>query len=575
MSQEAESAEPPVTGSQARQLRRDDMFRLLVESIQDYAIFLLDPTGHILTWNEGARRIKGYTADEIIGKHFSIFYPEPEISRGKPEHELELAVAEGRWEDEGWRVRKDGSRFWANVVITTLWDAEGRHVGFSKVTRDLTDRKQAEEERTHLLTLEREARGRTETAIEQLRAIQSITEAALSHLNLEDLLHELLNRISQILGVDTVAVLLIDDNDPNWLVARAAKGLEEEVERGVRLPVGRGFAGRIAGERRPIVLDDVAHADILNPILREKGLCSMLGVPLLVQAQVIGVLHVGSLHYRAFTESETQFLQIVGDRVAMAIDHARLIEAARTARQEAEIAEATVRARDEFLSIAAHELKTPLTSLRLSAQMMLRRFDAGRPLNPAQAQGAVQMIDGQISRLSRLVTQLLETVRLQAGKVDLQRSRSNLTDLVRQLVDQAQSGTSHHEIVFAADEAVPASVDPLRFEQVVTNLLDNAIKYSPDGGRIDVELSRPAMDRVRLAVRDRGLGVAEQHRPHLFERFYQAHGHDYRSGMGLGLYISREIVTMHGGQIHAEFPPDGGTRFVVEIPTGVEQVGVA
>src|SRR4051794_3469865 len=114
-----------------------DLFRLLVDSVRDYAIFLLDSRGYIRSWNTGAQRIKGYTSSEIIGKHFSIFYPATDIRRGKPDYELRVAVEEGRYEEEGWRVRKDGSRFWANVVITALRDATGTLVGFAKVTRDL------------------------------------------------------------------------------------------------------------------------------------------------------------------------------------------------------------------------------------------------------------------------------------------------------------------------------------------------------------------------------------------------------------------------------------------------------
>jgi PAS domain S-box-containing protein len=123
----------------------DVAFRLLVESVQDYAIFLLDPGGYIITWNRGAQRAKGYTAEEIIGKHFSIFYTEPDIRRNHPAYELRVALKDGRYEEEGWRVRKDGTEFWANVVITAVFDDAGRHIGFGKVTRDLTERKRREE----------------------------------------------------------------------------------------------------------------------------------------------------------------------------------------------------------------------------------------------------------------------------------------------------------------------------------------------------------------------------------------------------------------------------------------------
>src|SRR5438874_1224539 len=126
--------------------RSEERFRLMVENVQDYAILMLDPQGYVISWNTGAERIKGYRADEIVGQHFSRFYPAEDIERGKPEHELAVAAEQGHFEDEGWRVRKDGSRFWANVMITALHDESGKLRGFGKVTRDMTERKKIEEE---------------------------------------------------------------------------------------------------------------------------------------------------------------------------------------------------------------------------------------------------------------------------------------------------------------------------------------------------------------------------------------------------------------------------------------------
>jgi signal transduction histidine kinase len=170
---------------------------------------------------------------------------------------------------------------------------------------------------------------------EHVRRLQSVTDAALAHLRLDELLAALLERTRQILEVDTCAILLLDE-ETNELVACAALGIEEEVEQGVRVPVGGGFAGRIAAEKRPVILDDVDHAHVLNPLLREKGIKSMLGVPLVVEGEVRGVLHVGSLVLRAFQDDEVQLLQLVGDRAALAIEHARLFEAERAARERIE-----------------------------------------------------------------------------------------------------------------------------------------------------------------------------------------------------------------------------------------------
>jgi PAS domain S-box-containing protein len=132
-------------GLEAELLLGSEPFRLLVESVKDYGIFMLNPAGNVATWNEGARRIKGYAAEEILGRHFSTFYPPEDNARGKPAYELRVAAADGRFEDEGWRVRKDGSMFWANVVITALRNEDGGLLGFAKVTRDLTERRAAEE----------------------------------------------------------------------------------------------------------------------------------------------------------------------------------------------------------------------------------------------------------------------------------------------------------------------------------------------------------------------------------------------------------------------------------------------
>src|SRR5687767_11627195 len=148
----------------------EERFRLLVESVQDYAIFILDPNGYISSWNAGAQRLKGYTAGEIMGKHFSIFYDPESVAIGHPAHELEIAAEVGRYEEEGWRIRKDGSHFWANVVITALRDNKGDLAGFAKVTRDMTERRQAEE------LLERRVEERTAELAATTRRVEALNE---------------------------------------------------------------------------------------------------------------------------------------------------------------------------------------------------------------------------------------------------------------------------------------------------------------------------------------------------------------------------------------------------------------
>src|SRR5688572_28926574 len=180
----------------------------------------------------------------------------------------------------------------------------------------------------------------------------------------------------------------------------------------------------------------------------------------------------------------------------------------------------------------------------------------------------MQIVNRQAAKLSRLVSQLLESSRLHSGQFFPHRSLVNVTSLVTTAVEQARVGTDRHEIVLSAPPQVPAHVDAMRIEQVVGNLLDNAIKFSPDGGRIEVEVSTPHVETIRVAVRDHGIGIPPPRRQDLFTRYYQAQAESHRSGLGLGLYISRCIVEYHGGKISVEFPADVGSRFVVDLPTG-------
>ena len=186
----------------AESLRRsEERFRLLVEAVEDYAIFMLDPTGHIVSWNSGAQRSKGYVAEEIVGRHFRVFYP-PELQEAKhPEHELEIALRVGQYEEEGWRVRKDGSRFWANVLITAIFNASGEHIGFAKVTRDTSRRREMEEERMRAA----EALGAANVQLEKLN--ERLNETAESRAQfLAVTAHELRTPVGVLAGsADTLA----------------------------------------------------------------------------------------------------------------------------------------------------------------------------------------------------------------------------------------------------------------------------------------------------------------------------------------------------------------------------------
>ncbi|MFL5927888.1 MAG: GAF domain-containing protein [Gaiellaceae bacterium] len=390
-----------------------------------------------------------------------------------------------------------------------------------------------------LFASERDARIR-------LERVQAVTDAALSQLGLDDLLSVLLPRIRDILSAETCAVLLVDEKGRE-LVARAAVGIEEEVERGVRIPIGGGFAGRVAAERRPVVLDAVDHAHVLNPILLEKGIKSLLGVPLLVRDEVLGVLHVGTLTPRKFSADEVELLQLVAERVALAIERTRLHEELVTLDQ----------LKLNFVAIASHELRTPATAVYGVLATLVERGDS---LSHELREELLQMGYEQGERLRGLLEDLLDLSRLDAAAITVEARPLVLHTLVEALASKAVPAGTAIRVQVAPDLAAVA--DPAVIDRVLSNLLINAVRY----GRPPITVSAEQRARhVRIAVEDCGAGVPPELRPRLFERF--ARGAEEAGGSGLGLAIARAYARAHGGDLVYD-PRESGARFEFLLPQG-------
>ena len=220
------------------------------------------------------------------------------------------------------------------------------------------------------------------------------------------------------------------------------------------------------------------------------------------------------------------------------------------------------RLKDEFLATASHELRSPVSALAMSSQLWLARIRRGQAIDP---EAAFTDIQEHSARLQTLVARLLDTSRMDAGKMELEPSPTDLSALTREIVQVAQVNAPNRTLIVDAPSPAMVLVDRLRFGQVLMNLIDNAIKFSPDDASIDIEVAATAGHEVQLAVRDHGIGIPPQERASVFDRFYQARG-GRSFGLGLGLYISQQIVALHGGRIGVEAPSDGGTRFVVSLP---------
>lgn len=507
-----------------------------VESVRDYAIFIMDTSGNILTWNSGAARIKGYSEEEIVGKNFRLFYLPEDIARNHPGFELKQAAEVGRYEEEGWRKRKDGSIFWASVVITKLTDRKGALVGFSKVTRDLTARKvmeeqiRASEERFRLLV-----GGVKDYAIFMLDTEGRVVSWNEGAAKIKGYLAE------EIIGKHFSVFYLPQD---------AASGKwQSELQDAERL-------GRFEEEGWRVRKDGTQFwaSAIVTPIRDDSG--RLLGFSKVTR----------DLSERKRAEDRLQKSYADLERRVKERTHELSLANDELETRSQELREA-IRVRDEFLSIASHELKTPITSLKMQLQMLQRKTHPEKGLLPPADRLATGLDTSlrQVEKLNKLVEDLLDVARAQARKVFFRMEKTDLRylieDVVERLQPQIDAAGSRIELDVGA---VSGEFDPFRLDQVLVNLLTNALKYAP-GTKIQIHASA-AENTAILVVKDEGPGIPADSLGRLFERFERGSNAENVTGLGLGLFITRQIVEGHSGTIRAESEPGHGTSFIVRLP---------
>jgi signal transduction histidine kinase len=417
-------------------------------------------------------------------------------------------------------------------------------------------------ENARLYEAERATRSRQER-------LQIVSDVALTHPELNDLLSVLLPLIRKLLATDTSSLFLLDE-DSNELVVRATDGdrIRDAVDR-VRTRVGEGIVGRVAADGKPIVLADVEHTTGLDPFVHEIGIKSLCYVPLLMPGKVVGVLHVATFSPRAFTDDDVELLRMAADRAAMAIVHARLFEAekqtAETLARTNEELRQLDRMKDLFVSGVSHELRTPLTSM-LGYLELLRGGEAGE-LNEDQ-EHFLEIVDRNCHRLYHLIDDILFLSRLDSGRFHLERASVDLGRLMEERLQSMQPMAEKKQIEVHADISnggLELWADPSRLAQVIDNLLSNAVKFTPERGEIFVAVGA-SDDTAHLEVRDTGVGIPEDEAQRLFERFFRASTAQNIQGTGLGLSISKEIVEAHDGTISARSKVGVGTTFTVDLP---------
>ncbi len=479
-----------------------DRFRLLVDAVQDYGIFMLDTEGFVVSWNSGAQRIKQYQPEEVIGRHFSMFYPSEAVAAQWPAEELRRAARDGRFEEEGWRLRKDGSRFWASVVITALRDDSGALTGYGKVTRDLSERR-----------LHEEALRESEQRFRLL--VDGVRDYAIFMLSPEGIIESWNNGAQLIKGYSAHEV-----------IGRHFSMFYRQEDLDTRLP---------ARELETALSHGRAEEEGWR--VRRDGSVFWANV-------VIAPVYDATGQLRGFAKVTRDM----------------------TERRRLHELESSSKRMSEFLAMLAHELRNPLAPIR-NAVTILQLEPSPSPM----VRSSRDMIDRQLSHMTRLVDDLLDVGRLTTGKIRFKAEPVSYAQVVARSVEAVRpliDARRHRLGVDMPDSGLRVQGDATRLAQVLQNLLTNAAKYTPEGGQIELKVWLEG-SQLHTSVRDNGAGLSEQALTQIFELFSQGDAQTAarESGLGIGLTLARSLVEMHGGALSAASAgPGQGSTFSFFLP---------
>ncbi len=617
-------------------------FRLLVETVKDYGIFMLDPQGNIKTWNEGAKNIKGYNHNEIVGKHFSIFYPEEDIKAGKPEYELKEAIKVGRFEDEGWRIRKDGSRFWANVIITAL-KKDNELLGFSKVTRDLSERKKLENElrdtQNALKVLLEETQQRLSIALYAAKMGVFDWDVPNNKVYWSDTLLKLwdykskkefpgtMDSVKQRMHPDDIELfdqavkktfetgedyeidyrVVWPDKSVHWINAKG-RALKDPSGKVIRFTgTGTEITERKISEERNQILAEVGMVFSSSLDYKETlKTASQLAVPVFCNGIIVHLfeentwkeffafpldrtqkdlflptfeelnrekiiynknsitclmeIHGKILGAMTFMIDESRYSNIKLDknfaerftqRATLAIDAGQLFQMAKDA----------IKVREDVVAIVSHDLKNPLNGILLNASFLLKTTDDQSQKNK------IERIKRSAERMHTMIEDILDVTKLEAGTFTVEIETEDVKSFVEDAIELHRPLAEEKKIALTYEfENQPGLIkcDHQRILQVLSNLLGNAIKFTPEGKDIKLRV-QTLKEFVQFIIEDSGPGLSREQIPQVFDRYWQARSTS-KLGAGLGLSIAKGIVEAHGGKIWVESEEGQGAKFFFTLP---------
>jgi PAS domain S-box-containing protein len=500
----------------------EERYRIMVDHMKNYAIYALDEKGNVATWNEGAQRIKGFKASEIVGKHFSVFYPEDQRRSGVPDREIRTAKKTGHSEAYGLRITKNGKTFWGHEVTTAMYNDAGKLRGFSRVLQDVTDQHRSQEilkEQTHTLAL---AKGDAERA-------QAKDEA-------------LLDSIGE-------GVVATDGHGHVVLMNQQAKemfGYERRVVQGTLFHklwnVYNEQGEYIPPEETPIMRSLKTGSKIISmeynyaTPYRKKFPAAITAAPVLFNNKIVGTIAV----FRDITREKE-------------ID----------------------RAKSEFVSLASHQLRTPLTAIKLFVEML----EGGALGELAKSQReALESISESNEKMIELVDTLLNVSRIETGRLRITLQEFDIKDFIWKICDGleplAQSKKVKLTVKLPRGSRYPTVSDSNLLRQVVSNLITNAIQYSPSSSK-HAKRSVPVVVTLEdqgtgylVSVKDKGIGIPKEGQSKIFDRFYRADNaiKVKGDGSGLGLYMCKMVIQALGGRIWVESELGQGSSFYVSIP---------
>lgn len=501
-------------------LKSEERYRLMVEAVRDYSIIMIDPEGHIVTWNDGAVIIQGYTESEVLGRHFSMFYTTGDLFDKKPERELEGARQDGAYREEGWRVKKGGSLFWASVVLTALFNDQNKFIGYSQVTRDLTDRLQSED-------FLRQSEARYRSLVEQVGdygifmldtkgRIISWNEGArrIKGYNAEDV-------IGKYFSIFYPQEDIVDGKPPRELrIARTTGKYEEE-----------GWRLRKDGSRFWASIVITAVYD------KEHRLTGF--------SKVTRDLTERKLAEQSLQESSNKYRQLVEELWA-------------TNRQLS----AANRELEQFTAIVSHDLKEPVRTVKsflhlINQHINQKKYELLDKSVAKSIQGAQRMQD--------LIDNLLHYS--QISKSDLNRERLDLKDIVAEAQQNLEEAIRKSEAHISVDiRSHELFGDRVQLVQLFQNLLSNALKFTDETAPTVNVRSSSAEGLTTVVVTDNGIGIPPEHLEKVFGVFKRLHFPSQYPGTGVGLAICQKVVERHNGKIWAESQPGQGASFYVTLP---------